>query len=78
MAALPRLAELLGIPLEDLMQGRKPAKEDLVGLVLKAVALAMGVAVVVTNALGKLETGSAVSLLGLGLTVLAIQALRKK
>ena len=46
-------------------------------IALKGIAVAMGVAVIVMNILGTLATGSALSLLGLGLTALAIAALQK-
>jgi hypothetical protein len=50
----------------------------LVNLVFKAVALAMGVAVVVTSILGAMEPKGQVMLLGIGLFCLAITALDKE
>ena len=44
---------------------------------LKGIAVAMGVAVIVLNILGSLNTDTAITLLGLGLTALAIEALQK-
>lgn len=49
--------------------------QSLVQLVLKAVALAMGVAVVVLSILGTVPLQTNVMLLGIGLSVLAIVAL---
>lgn len=45
--------------------------------VLKAVALAMGVVVIVLNTLGSLKVENGVAFLGIGLTCLAIAALQK-
>jgi hypothetical protein len=50
----------------------------IVDLVFKAVALAMGVAVVVTNIMGVMEAKGQVLLLGIGLFCLAISALDKE
>jgi small-conductance mechanosensitive channel len=47
----------------------------IVQLVLKAVALAMGVATVVLSILGAAETGTLVLLLGIGLAALGLAAL---
>ena len=51
-------------------------KTNIVDTVLKAVALGMGVVVIVLNILGNLEFNTAMTLLGLGLTALAISALQ--
>jgi hypothetical protein len=45
--------------------------------VLKAIAVAMGVVVIVLNTLGSLNTGVAFTLLAIGLTSLAVDALQK-
>ena len=50
----------------------------LVNIVFTAVALAMGVAVVVTSILGVMDTKGNVLLLGIGLFCLAITALDKE
>lgn len=80
---LPRLAEVLGVSLDELMRIQPKEKkaggsvEDLIVLVCKAVSLAMGVSVVVLSALGKMETNAAVSLLGIGLTCVGIVLLKE-
>ena len=51
--------------------------DKIVDLVFKAVALAMGVAVVVTNIMGVMDTKGQVLLLGIGLFCLAITLLDK-
>ncbi len=45
-------------------------------IVLKGIALAMGAVVIVLSTLGSLATGSAISMLGLGLAALALEALQ--
>lgn len=51
---------------------------DFVGLVLKAVAAAMGVAVVALSIMGKIDTASSITLLGIGLAGSGIAALMTK
>lgn len=83
---LPRLAELFGVSVDELLQARSvPAQrggrveiDRVLDLVFKAVALAMGVAVVVLSALRKLDFYSGFSLMGLGLTCAGISLLRNK
>jgi len=76
---LPRLAETLGVTIDDLMvangEAAKPEKSELRGvtlLVCKSVALAMGIGVTVLSILDKLELTSAITMLGIGLTALAM------
>ncbi len=82
--SLPRLAEIFQVSVDELMQGKaeeneKPRKyaAPIVSLALKGVALAMGVAVAVLSALNKVETGAAISMLGIGLACLAAAQLSK-
>lgn len=84
VSSLPALAQVLGLSLEELMQGQSkaPSPENqvstLVGLILKGVALAMGVAVAVLSMLGAITPQQAMPLLGLGLACLAVQALEDR
>ncbi len=79
--SLPVLAEVLGVTVEDLMQGNqdrdtktKPAGR-IVRTICVAVALAMGIAVAVLSILDALEFRSAAGMLGIGLACLALTAL---
>lgn len=73
--ALPRLAELFGVSVDELVRtapktGKGHSETDvpsLVSLILKGVALAMGVAVVVSSLLQTLDASSGFAMLGLGL-----------
>ena len=82
-ASIPKLAQVLGISLEELMTA-KPAEpaghrgaEYLTDLILKAVPLAMGIAVTVTAVLGELEVTHGMSMLGIGLACLAVREMKQ-
>ena len=77
--SIPRLAQVLGVGVEELMtaapkQEEKP-EPDLVKLILTAVPLAMGVAVVALNILGQLDVQSGMGMLGVGMFCLGAQQL---
>ena len=88
IASMPRLAEVLGATVDELMQARsgaaaqqpKPAGKQagrLVELALKGVAAAMGIAVAVLTMLDALDSQAAFLMLGLGLACLAIAQLQE-
>ena len=58
-------------------KGRQETFSDIVALVLKAVPLAMGVAVSVLSFIGQITPEDAIGLLGIGMTCLAISNFRK-
>ena len=82
VGSLPKLAETLGITVDELLQAKTATTQDtvsarekvgtLVELVLKAVALAMGVGVTALAIMGEVETRNALCLLGIGLACLAL------
>lgn len=79
VTSLSRLAEILGMSVEELLNASIPSRpqqkmEKIGTTVLRAVALAMGVSVVVLSCLGGLDVPSAISLLGIGLVCLAIES----
>jgi hypothetical protein len=51
--------------------------QKILSTALKGIAVAMGVTVIVLNTLGTLATDTAITLLSLGLTALAIETLQK-
>lgn len=83
-ATIPALAEILGVSVEELLNAKAapaPASkgaDDILNLVLKAVPLAMGVAVVVTSVLGELDVTSGMTMLGVGLACIGVYELKKK
>lgn len=81
---IPKLAEILGISIEELMNaksfpisGHKGAG-FLIRIVLKATPVAMGIAVVTTSLLDKIDTKSGLMLLGIGLICAGIYLLKYK
>ena len=77
-ASLPKLAETLGVTVDQLMLGKMdapaPAPAEtarLIPTILNGVALAMGVAVPALSALHQLGAEDALPMLGLGLACLA-------
>ena len=86
VASLPLLAEVLGVTVDELLQAKTKADESplrekaarMVDLGLRAVAVAMGVAVAALAILGQIDTTSALVMLGIGLACLAIASLPKE
>lgn len=80
----PRLAEILGASVEELMQVSpvppKPAGRTaaLLSLIFKAVVCAMGAAVTSLAVMGALDTRTGFSLLGIGLLSAGIALLRER
>ncbi len=82
---IPKLAEVFGISVDELMQvkaasldGGKKDITPMIHMIMKAVALAMGVGVVVLSVLKELDVNSGFGMLGIGLSCLAITAVAKK
>lgn len=86
VSSIPRLAEIFGVSVDELMQvkagtedePKKRKTEELVHLILKGIALAMGVAAAVLSLMGQVDTNSAVGMLGIGLACLAISGFSGK
>lgn len=80
---VPRLAEVLGVSMDELMQiytSDKPEPEIRIHLstIARAVALAMGVAVVVLLLLGELTVLNGMGMLGIGVTCSALAQFDKR
>lgn len=82
--SIPRLAEVLGTTVEQLMKGENkesPAGkkvQEIINLTLKAVPLAMGIAVTVLTVLDQLNFKSGMIMLGIGLACVAVYLLQDK
>lgn len=80
VASLPKLAEVLGTSVDELLEVKTASQEEpepskvsaLVELVLKAVALAMGVGVTALTIMDEVEPRNALGLLGIGVACLAL------
>lgn len=88
VSSLPKLAEIFGVTVDELMQvkaagakmdetEKRDSIAEILDLVLKGVALAMGVAVVVLS-FTSLDATQAARMLGLGLACLAVGQLGRK
>ena len=81
---IPKLADILGVSIEELMNAKiMPASghkgaEFLIDIVLKTVPVAMGITVVVTSLLDKLDIKSGFILLGIGLSCVGVYLLNHK
>ncbi len=83
--SLPKLAEILGTTVDELLQNRTGTSKqenhmsatELVPLILRAVCLAMGVAVVVLSVIGKIDTKPAITMLGIGLACVGMSLIER-
>ena len=81
IASIPHLAEILGVTVDELLTVQNVKKENnksinaIISLVLRAIGVAMGIAVAVLSILGALDTRSAMVMLGIALASLAINSL---
>lgn len=81
--SIPRLAEVLGVSVEELVSKKtasegKQKTEEIIGLILRAIPVAMGVAVVVTSLLKQIDLFSALTMLGIGLACLGVYTFQQK
>lgn len=82
--SLPNLAEILGVTVDELMQVKREAEKPkqtskgIVQIILKALPLAMGVAVVVLSILDELSVQSGFIMLGLGMFCVGASLLNEK
>ena len=82
---IPKLAETFGVSVDELMQVKTETKENaekkdlkpMINMIMKGVALAMGVAVAVLSFLKQIDANSAMGMLGIGLACLAITQFEK-
>ena len=80
IGSIPKLAQALDITVEELLQAKPTTKSaatvsQIIRLILRAVSLAMGIAVVVCTILGEIAQNSAFIMLGIGLFCLATYSL---
>ena len=74
---ISKLADILGVSVEELLNSKNKEYfnskiKDLVNLIFKAVAIAMGIAVVVLNILDKINVKSSMIMLGIGISCVCI------
>ena len=83
--SLPRLSEILGVTVDQLMQcqghegqEKKASVAHVMNLILRVIPLAMGIAVTVLSILGELDAGSGFPLVGIALFCMALYLLNNK
>ena len=77
---ISKLADILDVSVEELLKAKKKEDsntkmKDLINLIFKAIALAMGIAVVVLNILNQIDIKSSIIMLGIGIACIAIYLL---
>ena len=77
---ISKLADILDVSVDELLKAKKQDYsnnkiKDLINLILKAVALAMGIGVVVLNILDKIEVKSSIIMLGIGMFCIGLYLL---
>ena len=80
---ISKLADVLEVSVDELLQAKKKEYsdtklKDLINLIFKSVAVAMGVAVIVLNILNKIDIKSSVIMLGIGILCIGIYLLDEK
>ena len=80
---ISKLADILDVSVEELLKAKKKENsntkiKDLINLIFKAVALAMGIAVVVLNILNQIDIKSSIIMLGIGIACVSIYLLDNK
>ena len=83
VSSIPRLAEVLGISVAELMDVEPAAEQkndtvrEILDLILKVIPLAMGIGVVTLSVLQQLDVGSGLCMLGLGMVCLALRGMQE-
>lgn len=80
---ISKLADILDVSVEELLKVKKQDYsnnkiKDLINLIFKAVAIAMGIAVLVLNILNKIDVKSSIIMLGIGMVCISINLLSNK
>ena len=80
--SIPKLAEILGVSVEELINAQTKQDNgqinDIINIALIGVGLAMGICIVVTSILKQIDTNSAITMVGIGMSCLAIYLLKNK
>lgn len=80
--SIPKLAEILNISVEELLNAQTKQEnnqtDDIINISLIGVGLAMGICIVVTSILKQIDINNAITMLGIGISCLAIYLLKNK
>ena len=80
--SIPKLAEILGITVEELLNAQTKKGnsqiDEIVNIALIGVGLAMGICVIVTSILKQIDVNNAITMIGIGMSCLAVYLLKNK
>ena len=80
--SIPKLAEILDTTVGELVntQSKKENKkiDEIVNIVLVGIGLAMGICVIVTSILKQIDMNNAITMIGIGMSCLAVYLLKNK
>ena len=80
--SIPKLAEVLGTTVEELLNAQSKKENskisEIVNIALLGVGLAMGICIIVTSVLKQIDMNNAITMLGIGISCLAIYLLKNK
>ena len=80
--SIPKLAEILGITVEELLNAQTKKEnnkiDEIVNIALIGVGLAMGICVIVTSILKQIDVNNAITMIGIGMSCLAVYLLKNK
>ena len=80
--SIPKLAEVLEITVEELLNAQTKQENNkvdgIINITLIGVGLAMGICIVVTSILKQIDMNNAITMLGIGMSCLAIYLLKNK
>ena len=80
--SIPKLAEVLGTTVEELLNAQSKKEnnkiDEIVNIVLIGIGLAMGICIIVTSILKQIDLNNAFTMLGIGLSSLAIYLLKNR
>lgn len=78
--SIQKLAEVLGTTVEELLNAQSKPKsnriDDMINIILIGVSLAMGIFIVVTSVLKRIDMNNAITMLGIGMSCSATYLLR--
>ena len=78
--SIPKLAEILGTTVEELLNAQSKKENskisEIVNIALLGVGLAMGICIIVTSVLKQIDMNNAITMLGIGISCLAIYLLK--
>ncbi len=78
---ISKLADILDVSVEELIQSKNNSQENigsLINLILKAVALAMGIALIILNVLNQIDVKSSIIMLSIALVCVAFYLFRNE